>query len=352
MIKSIDLFSGAGGLTLGLKKAGVKTICAVEINRYAIETFASHTPEADLHCSDIQYIDLANYRGKIDLVYGGPPCQPFSSGGLRNSEKDKRDFIPWFVKAIEIIKPSVFLMENVPGLAVGKRGAYLATMISALENLGFYVSVKVINAADFGIPQIRRRLFLVGMRDWPFLFPSETHGPNREFPHITVDDVLPPYQLGEPNNSKVFYAKNPDLRPSPFHGKLFNGGGRPINRTRPAPTILASAGGNKTLFFDDLNLVPAYHKHLVERGEPRTGELPGARRLTITESAILQTFPADMKFSGPRSAQYRLIGDAVPPLLATVLGKSIVRQLQGEKDESIKIRGSQYHIFSARRRAS
>ncbi len=112
------------------------------------------------------------------------------------------------------------------------------------------------------------------MRDRAFRFPVETHGPGRSHPHVAVKDVLPPHQLGEPNPSRVFYARNPDLRPNPHDGHIYNGGGRPIDRERPCHTILASAGGNKTHFFDDLGLVPEYHRELLEGHPPRTGACP------------------------------------------------------------------------------
>jgi DNA (cytosine-5)-methyltransferase 1 len=326
-IAGLDLFSGAGGFTLGLKQAGVVTLGAVEKEPYRAQTFALHTPNANLIQSDIQKVDLSVYRGKVDLVYGGPPCQPFSSGGRRLASQDDRDMIPEYVKAIERVNPFAFLMENVPGLSVGERGSYLSSVLQAFRDLGYRVSWKVINAADFGVPQKRRRLFVVGMKDREFIFPEETHGKNRRWPHVSVRDVLPMHQVGTPNTSKVFYAKNPDTRPSPYDGHVFNGGGRAINRNEPCHTLLASAGGNKTHFFDDLNLVPEYHRHLMAGGKPRVGELLGARRLTVEESATIQTFPPDVVFVGPRSAHYHQIGDAVPPLLATALGKSLVNQM-------------------------
>jgi DNA (cytosine-5)-methyltransferase 1 len=332
-VVGLDLFAGAGGLTLGLKKAGVKTLCAVEMDPYRVCTFAAHTPKAEILASDIRRVDLSCYKRKVELVYGGPPCQPFSSGGLRNAAADHRDMIPSFIKALREVQPLAFLMENVPGLVVSDRATYLARILYEFQDLGYRVAWKVLNAADFGVPQKRRRFFVVGMRHRRFRFPKETHGHHRKAPHVAVKDVLPPQQIGEPNPSKVFYAKSPDLRPSPYDGHLFNGGGRPIDRKQPCHTILASAGGNKTHFFDELGLVPAYHRHLQNGGVPREGSLPGARRLTVQESAILQTFPKDMAFSGPRSSQYHQVGDAVPPLLAAVLGTALLEQINASPQE-------------------
>ena len=333
MLQAIDLFAGAGGLTLGFRAAGVKTVCAVEIVPVRVETFSKHTPYADIENADIQRVDLSRYKGKVDLVYGGPPCQPFSSGGLRKANQDQRNMIPWFIEVLKTIKPEAFLMENVPGLVVGDRRTYLLSVLREIDALGYQLAHKVVNAADHGVPQKRRRLFVAGMRKRKFRFPEPTHGPGRAHPYVAVRDVLPPHQVGEPNPSKVFYAKKPDLRPSPHDGHVFNGGGRPIDVDRPCHTILASAGGNKTHFFDDLNLVPEYHRYVMAGNPPKTGTLPGARRLTVLESAIIQTFPPEMVFCGPKSAQYHQVGDAVPPKLAEVLALAIVQQLGEEVQE-------------------
>lgn len=326
-VPGIDIFASAGGLTLGLKQARVQTVAAVEIETYRVRTFARHSPTAEIINADVQRIDFAKYRGRVELVYGGPPCQPFSSGGKRRAARDERDMIPAFLRAVAEVKPAAFLMENVPGLVVGDRRDYLRKALAEFRALGFKVAWKVVHAIEYGVPQKRKRLFVVGMRAREFAFPQPTHGPGR-LPFVTVRDALPPCSFGEPNPSRVYYAKRPDLRPSPYDGHLFNGGGRPIDPTQPCHTILASAGGNKTHFFDDEDHIREYHAHLQAGGKPRTGVLPGARRLTVEESALIQTFPEGMVFEGPRSAQYHQVGDAVPPHLAAVLGRALVWQLR------------------------
>ncbi|MBN9118311.1 MAG: DNA (cytosine-5-)-methyltransferase [Planctomycetes bacterium] len=345
MVRGIDLFASAGGLTIGLKSAGVETVCAVEIDPCRTQTFVTHTPKAKIITADIQQTSFTEYHGKVELVYGGPPCQPFSSGGLRQAQNDERDMIPQFIRVVGEVKPDAFLMENVPGLVAGDRMKYLSKVIRQFEDLGFQVNWQIVNACDYGVPQKRRRLFVVGMRNGPFQFPEPTHGPARTHAHVRVRDVLPDHQIGDPNPSKVFYAKNPDLRPSPYDGHVYNGGGRPINRDQPSHTILASAGGNKTHFFDTLNLVPEYHAHLMQGGKPKSGVLEGARRLTVKESAVLQTFPADLEFCGPKSAQYHQVGDAVPPLLACVLGRALLAQMGTPQKQQAKRRSRQGVLF-------
>lgn len=339
-VPAIDIFASAGGLTLGFKEANIQTVCAVEIEKHRVATFARHTPTANILNEDVQRIDFSKYTGKVELIYGGPPCQPFSSGGHQRATRDERNMIPAFIRAIATVRPAAFFMENVPGLVTGDRRAYFVKILAEYRSLGYTVAWKVINAADYGVPQKRRRLFVVGLRGREFSFPAPSHGPGGRFPHVAVRDVLPSHQIGDPNLSRVFYAKRPDLRPSCFDGHLFNGGGRPIDPSQPCHTILASAGGNKTHFFDDQQLVAEYHRHLLAGGDPRTGTLSGARRLTVTESAIIQTFPKDMVFMGPRSAQYHQVGDAVPPKLAAVMGRALVWQLRGiaadSREESIE----------------
>ena len=202
-----------------------------------------------------------------------------------------------------------------------------------LSSLGYAIAIEVVNAAEYGVPQKRRRLIAVGTRQGRprFSFPVPTHGPrgNRQFVASGAALSRVP-DAATVNESRVTYAKRPDLRPSPYDGHLFNGGGRAIDLCAPAHTILASAGGNKTHFLDLHDEVPAYHKYLLGGGWPRAGSLDGGRRLSPEESAALQTFPEGMLFAGSRSSKYAQIGNAVPPTLAKALGKALASTLQGQ----------------------
>lgn len=322
-LSSLDLFSGAGGLTLGLHQAGFRPELAVELNADACETFVGVFPKITVEPKPISEFDFRRFEG-IDLVAGGPPCQPFSSGGKGLASDDHRDMIPEFIRAVGQARPRAFLMENVPALFGSPHADYLARVVRQLSKLGYDLTTGVLNAAEYGVPQKRRRGFLVGLRRGHFRFPKPTHGPRGKCPFVPAGAVIACDALrGAPNESKVFYAKTPDLRPSPYDGHLFNGGGRPIDLSAPCHTILASAGGNKTHFVDTLELVPEYHAHLTGGGKPRTGTLEGGRRLTVEESALIQTFPPETVFKGSRSSRYTQIGNAVPPVLARVLGDAL-----------------------------
>jgi DNA (cytosine-5)-methyltransferase 1 len=328
-MNTIDLFSGPGGLSLGLKRAGYRILANVEINRDAMETYTSHDADATHYNADVREISFEKFKGIVDVVVGGPPCQPFSIGGLRKAQADKRDMIPEFIRCLKECQPAAFIMENVPGLIQKRTRPYFDWALSQLSNCGFRLNWAVLNSADYGIPQKRKRLFVIGSRSMQLRFPIATHGPGTRKKHLSAFDVIGSEPIGEAPNCPVKFARFPDLRPSPYAGHIYNGGGRPIDPDGPCHTILASAGGYKTHWFDTLNIAPEYHAHLKAGGKPREGEVSGARRMSVEESALVQTFPQGMRFAGRKSSQYTQVGDAVPPDLAFVVGRSIFFQLNG-----------------------
>lgn len=326
-LTALDLFAGAGGLGLGLSAAGFDVITSVEWNRDAAQTLRRSAPSGEVIEADVRDLSFHRFAG-VDVVAGGPPCQPFSTGGKQRSTSDERDMIPEFIRAVAEVRPRAFVMENVPGLMAPRCEAYLGRVLRHFVDLGYLTTVGLLDAADFGVPQSRRRLLLTGLRGrLAPATPEPTHGVGG-MPRRTAGDVLrSDVGFGEPNRSIVTYARNPDLRPNPYHGHLFNGGGRPIDLSKPAPTILASAGGNKTHFVDTLGAVPAYHAELSAGGRPRSGLFEGGRRLSIEESAALQTFPASTRLAGSRSSQYTQVGNAVPPVLAEAVARAVLRTL-------------------------
>lgn len=326
-VRVLDLFAGAGGLSVGLEAAGFDVAAGAEWDSDACETFAKAHPTAEVFEGDISAMSFAHLRGDVTVLAGGPPCQPWSTGGKRLGKADPRDGWPAYLRVLEEVQPEAFLAENVAGLAAGARRSHLDELLRELEARGFKVTWRVVNAADYGVPQKRQRLIVVGMRNRHFEFPRETHGPGRRRRWVRVGRVVGRDPLGAPNPAIVTFARTPDLRPSPYDGHVYNGGGRPMDLAQPAPTLLASMGGNKTPWVDTLGVVPEYHAHLMQGGKPRQGLVPGARRITVEEAALIQTFPLGTHFVGRRSSCYRQIGNAVPPLLAQVVGTAIKEQL-------------------------
>lgn len=328
-LPTLDAFAGAGGLSLGLQTAGLPVAVAAESSADALQTYRSHHPATDILEGDIAKHDFKRYNGDIAIIAGGPPCQPWSTGGKQLGHADGRDGLTHFVRIVEQVRPLAFLMENVPGLTAPGNLQYLVALIYDLTQLGYQVDYRVLDAAAYGVPQRRRRLFVVGVVSGrEFTWPEASTGPGSICPARTASEVISTdTTIGDPNPSKVTYAKNPIVRPSPFAGLLFNGGGRPLNLAAPAPTVLASAGGNRTLWIDADGILPEYHAHLRSGGTPRSGIVSGARRLTVAEVALLQTFPANLTFRGSRASQYVQVGNAVPPNLAAAMARALMLSL-------------------------
>ena len=326
-LPAVDLFAGAGGLSLGLEQAGFSIVRAVEFDRDAAATYSMAHPATTVCVNDIADLSFSDLRGRVALVAGGPPCQPWSSGGLRRAEDDPRNGLPQFLRVIEETRPEAVLMENVAGLAAGSRRPYLDAFMARLEQLGFTVRLTVLAAPAYGVPQKRVRLFVVATRGSAAQVPPPSHGPGTSLRFRPAGEVIASTPTGAPNRAIVTYARNPDLRPDPYDGHLFNGGGRPIDLAKPSPTLLASMGGNKTPWVDTLGVVPSYHRHLRAGGAPRNGLVPGARRITVEEASLLQGFPPSARFAGPRSSQYRQVGNAVPPPLAAAVARQLATAL-------------------------
>ncbi len=346
---AIDLFAGAGGLSLGLKMSDWDIKAALEIDTNAINTHRFNMPEVRHICDDIRDVDFDALRG-LGLIAGGPPCQPFSVSGKRLGTDDIRDMVPQFVRAIREARPTSFLMENVAGLTSAKFKPYLEAQVNELRALGYSVQWQVLNAAEYGVPQNRLRLFVVGMPEGvKFRFPAPSHGllSKKKTPLVSVRQALEGVPNDLPNLAKVVYAKSPILRKSPFAGMLLNGQGRPLNLDGQSHTIPASAGGNRTHVVDLFGELTSYHRSLLDGGAPRTGEVPRCRRLTVRESARLQAFPDWFEFKGERSRQYSQIGNAVPPLLAMAVGAAIYQALCTHRGKKLDTRMSAVNLESA-----
>lgn len=296
----VSLFSGAGGLDLGLIKAGHSIIWANDIDPDAVKTYSENIG-GHVICSDISNIRLESIP-KADVVVGGFPCQGFSIANLRRTISDERNILyRFFQKVIKEIQPKFFMAENVKGILSLGNGLVIKRIISDFADAGYKVKIYKVDAADYGVPQHRERVFIVGQRidigEEMFLhFPSPTHsGKGNKLPWVTMKEALESIPTSydpslDPNSSGSLYH----CIPRNFTGH------RVSNPDKPSPTILARGNGK-----GGVCAIPHYN---------------GQRRLTIRESAVIQTFPLSYIFYGRMGSCYRQIGNAVPVLLAHKIG--------------------------------
>lgn len=325
-------YAGCGGMDIGFRLAGFTPVWSNEIDLAAAETYrgvlGNHLVRGDI--DEVAWPEPQS----ADLVIGGPPCQGFSVAGKMNPGDPRSRHVDRFLDLVEHVQPAAFVMENVKALAANDRWRGVREHLERrAQRLGYDTALLILLAADFGVPQRRERMFLIGIRDG--------NAPRAIAPtvsrHVTVGeafDRLPPY--GEPGNdtfctATVTPAKRPILRPSPFEGSLlFNGNGRHLDLDRPAPTLPASMGGNATPVIDQHSLetgdqpwVIGYHRRLLSGRGPVKHVPNRVGRITVEEGAQLSSFPVDMAFEGSTSAKFRQIGNAVPPLLAAAVAVEV-----------------------------
>lgn len=317
----------------GFEAAGFRTALACERDGHAADTWAGNF-RGRMHRGDVRDLIPTLQAGMADVLFGGPPCQGYSVAGKMDPEDPRSQLVFSFMEAVGRVRPSAFVMENVDALArLGKWRGSLDDIRSAAGSLGYATCVMVLDAADFSVPQSRRRMFIWGSRllDEASLAEAVSRalaplkGP-RIASRAVFDRFGPAGTELNPSTSRaaINFARNPILRPSPYAGMLFNGAGRPIDPASPAPAMAASAGGNKTHIVDEAHVFGGmaafaveYRAHLAAGGRAREGAAPDRlRRLTVSESAAFQGFPEGFRFSGPVSSVYRQIGNAVPCGLA------------------------------------
>lgn len=306
----VSLFSGAGGLDLGLeggfaslgknyKKHPFKIIWANDDNERACKTLGLNFPHATVVCQDILEV-LKNPKliPKADIVVGGFPCQDFSLSGKRGGLTVKRGQLYLsMVKTIKQLQPKIFLAENVKGLVSWQQGLGIRTMIKDFEALGYHVEYKILNAADYGVPQNRERVIIIGKRkdlNKEILWPE----PTTAIKKVTLQQAIGDLE----NNHKHFCLPNAGYSKA----KLFPGtqGNTVTSADKPGPTMRAEHHGNIEFHY----------------------RLP--RRLSAREAARVQSFPDDFVFLQSTSDAYRQIGNAVPPVLAWHLAGALERMLE------------------------
>lgn len=330
----ISLFSGCGGLDLGFKKAGYHTLLATDVWDVACRSLELNNAADKIICSDIRELDFLKYQNTIDVVIGGPPCPPYSQtrhylvGKVGGFQDEKAGFaVPEYFRAISEIRPKVFLFENVDGFTFKTYKEPMEFVKNKSEELGYNITYKVVNAANYGVPQTRKRFICVGVRKdlGIFEFPEETHSEKGNLPKwVTCGEVLADfdniteeeklqrpgskdYELllqVPPGDNYLFFTEkrgcpNPRFKwKSRYWTFLLK-----LSPNRPSWTIQASFSNNQG---------PFHWRN---------------RFLRIEEIKRIQTFDDEYKLVGDFREQWRQIGNAVPTKLAYVFAKEILKYI-------------------------
>lgn len=326
----IELFAGAGGLAIGLEKAGLKCVALNDVDKWACQTLRENRPNWNVLEGDIKNFKFTDYKNKVDVVTGGFPCQAFSYAGKKLGLKDARGTLFYeFARVVKEVNPSICIGENVRGLLSHDKGKTLQGMISILDEIGYnVVPVKVLKAVDYKVPQKRERLILVGIRkdiDIPFEYP-------KPYPKTyTLKDALKKGELFDTDVPASNGAKYPDYKKKILDMVPPKGYWRdlPLDIQKEYMGGSFYLGGGKTgmarrIGWDEpsLTLTCSPAQKQTERCHPDE-----TRPFTVREYARIQTFPDDWNFCGSMAQQYKQIGNAVPVNLGKEIGYSVIKFL-------------------------
>lgn len=304
-MKAISLFSGAGGLDLGLIQAGIDVIWANDIDKDAVSTYKKNI------CDNIVQADISSINMEsipyADVVVGGFPCQGFSQANMSRHINDERNGLyKFFIEIIRCKQPLFFIAENVRGILSLGGGSVIQKIITDFNDAGFNVSVHIVNMANYGVPQIRQRVFIIGQNvtlggKILFQFPTPTRSKEciKNSKWISIKQAINHFPDPDTDNTIL----NHTYSQYKLAFRNFTGH-RKTDPNKPSPTILARGDGK-----GGVCAIPHYN---------------GLRRLTIRESASIQTFPEDFEFIGQMNSCYRQIGNAVPVYFAKSLGFALL----------------------------
>lgn len=324
-VTAIEVFAGAGGIALGLEQAGIHTVKFVEIDKSCCETLKRNRPYWNVVNEDISTVDFTPYKHKVDIVTGGSPCQAFSYSGKKLGFEDTRGTLFYeFARTVKEIEPLAFMYENVKGLVSHDSGRTFKTILSVLNDLGYNIQYRVLNANDYGVAQKRQRLILIGAKAGvEFDYPEPL-----EYKPV-LKDALRDVPVSEGQSYSEKKRKVLDLVPpggcwihlpediqKEYMGKSYYSGGgkrgmaRRIAWDEPSLTLTCSPSQKQT-----------------ERCHPDE-----TRPFTVREYARIQTFSDDWEFAGGIGAKYKQIGNAVPVELARRVGVQLKEAVKRYKE--------------------
>lgn len=366
-LNCLELFAGAGGLVLGLEWAGLKTLLANEVHPDPCKTMHANFPGLPIICGDIRRFsgsDLLAHAGlspgsEVNLVAGGPPCQGFSNAGLKDPDDPRNTLIGDFIRIVRDVRPDFFLLENVVGLTTLHKGRLFSRVLEQLDSIGYSFHWKIVFAADYGVPQMRKRLIVLGSKSGPPpAFPDPTHA-RKDIPqldlltaqlkdYVTCGDAIGDLPLINPGQASSEYDKDPttefQLLMRRNSDSLFNHQASMHRQSTMNYYALVPPGGNWLDIPSNLRKKKQGMQRWPLKGlsrtittEPTDFIHPTLHRIpTIRELARIQTFPDWYHFLGQRTtgnkmrrlgycAQSQQVGNAVPVLLAKAIGHSILK---------------------------
>jgi len=356
-IRVVSLFSGGGGLDLGFIQEGFDIVWAVDNMRSAVDTY-KHNIGDHIVCADINTVDLKTIP-RCDIVVGGPPCQSFSLIGKRQTEDDRGRLVWRYMDIIKTLKPKMFMFENVVGLLSAKNSEgkkILDLLVEEFSSIGYTVTHKVVNAADYGVPQHRKRVIIVGVKGKAkFEFPTETHGDGRKEKHVSAKDALS--DLGELSTGQAAYIHLPKTAfQKNIRGTSKRTSGHSaftlseldkyiIKHVKPGGNYmdvpksvnskrirrLQETGGHTTCYG---RLSPSKPSYTINTyfNRPNVGcniHYDQARLITIREALRLQSFPDNYDLIAKSTRdKCTIVGNAVPPIMARAIAKQIRKHLE------------------------
>ncbi len=328
----VSLFTGAGGLDLGFKRAGFKTILANEFDKGICPTFRRNFPEVNLIEGDIRNISFSDIiKEPVDGVIGGPPCQSWSeAGSLKGIEDARGQLFYEYIRALKELKPKFFVAENVPGMLAERHSIAVKNFLKMFDDVGYHVNVKVLNANDFGVPEERYRVFYVGFRkdlgipEFVFPQPHKYRPVLRDCIWDLKDNAVPALEKNW-SNSGACEVRNHEYFTGSF-STIFMSRNRVRQWDEPAFTVQASGR--------QCQLHPQAPK-MIKIGANKQIFVPGKenlyRRMTVREVARIQGFPDEFEFVYDKvDFGYKMVGNAVPVGLAFAVANQIKKTLEGE----------------------
>lgn len=316
MLNYIDLFSGAGGMSLGFDQAGFKNILSIEYDQNIAETYKFNFPKHNLLVKDInkvsnKEIPLLINSANVDVIVGGPPCQGFSLAGKygRTFIEDPRNLLfKEYLRFVTILQPNLFIIENVARMVSHNKGETIKEIINTIKDMGYFADYKILQAANYNIPQKRQRVIIVGSKEKGYNFPSQS---NKKITIKEAIDDLPSLNNGEASNIPNHIAMNHRADMLEKMRYISDGG----NRYEIPESIRPKSGDSRKYI----------RYNSAEPSIPITGDMRKVfhysqnRALTARELARIQTFPDSFIFKGTSINIQQQIGNAVPPKLAYLL---------------------------------